>query len=367
MIETPHRNRGWLAVILPLMLAATTAQAGEKLERQERRTVDLKGQNRLIVKNARGKTIVLGQEGLNQVRIVADERVVAKDTETAQGILNALEIGIEVDDERITVVTHLPKAAITDRSFWAVITGERRGVFVDYTIEVPKRFGAHVVTTSGDVEITTVAGAVQVNATSGDVLLRDVGGESAVELTSGTIVAENLGGDLRVAASSGDARVRRVKGVVAIQATSGNVDASEIGGDAIIHLVTGKLGLKGCLGNVNFSTASGDAEIEEVLGSVSASSSSGNLDVVIVPVGEKEFRLNTSSGNVVLNYLPVENYGFYLDVNTCTGTIEGDLEIRHLDKIARRTLKGVVGSGKGRVMIETASGNVSIVELKEDR
>ena len=122
--------------------------------------------------------------------------------------------------------------------------------------------------------------------------------------------------------------------------------------------------LSGCLGNLNFSTANGDARINDVLGSINASSSSGDLDVVIVPVGKKEFILNTSSGNIELHYLTPEQYGFLLDVNTCTGSIRGDLDIK-LDKITRRTLKGIVGSGVSKVIVETASGNVVIKEQKE--
>jgi len=162
--------------------------------------------------------------------------------------------------------------------------------------------------------------------------------------------------------SSGDAEVRRVKGLLRVETTSGNVRAYEVGGDAKVELITGDLDLKGCLGDVVFTTSSGSGRIVGVRGGVSATSSSGDLDVAILPVGEKEFYLSTSSGNVVLQFLPEQDYGFLLDVNTCTGAIRGDMELTKLDQISRRKLKGVVGNGKSRVVIETASGNVSIIE-----
>ena len=216
------------------------------------------------------------------------------------------------------------------------------------------------------VNMSIIEGKAVVNATSGDVALREIGEGSIVKLTSGKVKARDLGGDLKIAASSGDAEVRRVKGVFVMEATSGNVEAFEIGGDAQVKLFNGDLILSGCLGNLEFSTANGNARIVDVLGSINASSSSGDLNVVIVPVGDKEFILNTSSGNVELRYLTPKEYGFLLDVNTCTGSIRGDLDIK-LDKITRQTLKGKVGTGKSKVIVETASGNVIIKERKEKK
>ena len=139
----------------------------------------------------------------------------------------------------------------------------------------------------------------------------------------------------------------------------------EVGGDAMVHLITGDVDLQGCLGNVNISTASGNARIVGVLGGVNATSASGDLDVVIIPVGDKEFYMNTATGDVSVHFLPDLDYGFLLDVNTCTGAIRGDMELTKLDQVSRRKLKGTVGNGKSRVIIETASGNVSIVERTE--
>jgi DUF4097 and DUF4098 domain-containing protein YvlB len=352
-----------VAVTLPLLLISGIAYAGHKLQREVTKTVDVDGQTAFLIKNARGKTIVVGERGAKRIRIVASKWVHAKNAETAEKIMDALDFDIEVEDERVAVVSKLPRSS-KGRSFWSVVKGGKHGAWIDFTVEVPYEFDVESSTTSGDVRVTNIAGVARVNATSGDVLLRDIGSGSVIELTSGSIHADDVGGDLSIAASSGSAQIRHVKGLLTIQATSGSVEAFEVGGDAMINLISGNMVLKGCLGDVNFSTASGSAKIVGVQGGVNATSSSGDLDVVIVPVGEKEFYLNTASGDIELHYLPVTDYGFLLDVNTCTGSIRGDLDIK-LDRITRRTLKGVVGSGKSRVVIETASGNVSIVERAE--
>jgi hypothetical protein len=352
------------AAVIPLLLVSGLAHAGQKLQREDRRKIDVSGQTAIVVTNARGKTIVVGEKGAKQISIVASKWVHAKDEETAQRIMDALDFDVDVLKDKVAVTSRLPKDISVDHSLWSVIKGSKLGAYIDLTVEVPYEFDVSTSTTNGDVQVTNVAGQANVNATSGDVLVRDVGRGSVIELTSGNIEAADLGGDLHIAASSGSADIRRVKGIVAVEATSGSVRAYEVAGDATVNLISGDLVLQGCLGNVNFSTSTGDAKIVDVRGGVNATSSSGDLDVMIVPVGEKEFYLNTASGNIALHFEPAKDYGFMLNVNTCTGAIQGDLDIK-LDQITRRTLRGVAGNGKSRVVIETASGNVSIYEIAQ--
>ncbi len=85
---------------------------------------------------------------------------------------------------------------------------------------------------------------------------------------------------------------------------------------------------------------------------------------LIIPVGDRSFNLSTSSGDIVLYYVPVKNYGFQLDVRTSSGSIEGDLPIK-VRRVDRRRLQGVVGSGAARVDVETASGDVTVTERAE--
>jgi len=365
MLPNAHHRMRLVAAALPLVLISSLAWAGHKVQRVEKKTVKVDGETVVIVNNARGKTIVIGEPGAKQVTIVASMLVHAKDADAAGRAMEALRFDVEKKDNKIVIISKLPRTEKGGHSFWSVVKGDKYGALIDFTIEVPRDFDVETATTSGDVQVSGVTGTARVIATSGDVLLREIGSGSTVELTSGAIEASEIGGDLRIAATSGNARITRVKGLLQVQTTSGNVTAVEVGGDAMVQLVTGDVDLEGCLGNVSISTASGNARIVGVLGSVNATSSSGDLDVVIIPVGDKEFYLNTATGDVKVFFLPDQDYGFLLDVNTCTGAIYGDMELTKLDQVSRRKLKGVVGNGKSRVIIETASGNVSIVERTE--
>ena len=82
------------------------------------------------------------------------------------------------------------------------------------------------------------------------------------------------------------------------------------------------------------------------------------------PCLKKDNVFTSSSGDVDVVFEAREGYGFLLDISTNSGAIEGDLDIK-LNKISRKILRGVVGSGDGLVYIETASGDIRIKQ-KED-
>jgi DUF4097 and DUF4098 domain-containing protein YvlB len=362
-----HRGRGAgvyivAALALPLLLVAGGAVAGTKLTRDDRRTVDVDGQTRIVVRNDRGQTVVVGKDDASRVTIVARFLLRAGSDDEANELMKQFTFDVTEGDTDIVIETQRPEKKRIRRSLWSVIRGSGADMLVDYTIEVPRPFSVGAWSTSGDVRISNVTGAAEVHATSGNVYIREVGA-ARVELTSGAVQAEKVDGDVRVLASSGAASVDGVKGTFVMQATSGGVSARRVGGDCQVQVITGDLDLDGCLGDVRFQTSTGNARIWDVQGSISAITSSGDMDVMIVPVGEKDFVLSSSSGDINVYFPPRKNYGFLLDIATGTGAIEGDLAIK-VDEINRRRLKGVVGKGDAlsRLTIETASGDVTIAE-----
>ncbi len=348
-----------LLLALSVCLAGGTAMAaGHKLREEVKKKHPISRETKLFVKNTKGKTIVVGREGLHEISILATKIVKAKDEESAAQLMKELTFDIESEGDEITVVTRYPRHS-EERSIWSLFKGFRHRASIDYMIEVPRSFTARISMTSGDAEITSVGGDADVQGTSGDVRVSNVGGSSTLELTSGDIEVRDIEGDLRIQLSSGSALVDDVGGVLSVRATSGDMKAYNVGRDAKLKLTSGNLVLKGCRGDVTAVSASGDMVIKEVRGSVEVSSASGDIEVLILPVGEKRFNLTTCSGDVDVVYLTPPDYGFSLDVNTMSGSIEGDMEIK-LERISRRRLKGVVGNGESTLVIETTSGDVSI-------
>jgi len=358
-----HMFRPMTVVGLAVAIATLTAgasDAGKRVEREDRKTLAALDHTGLIVENSKGRVVVIGDADATEVTVVATRVAIAASEIKAQELLEKLSFTMVVRDAMVVIRTE-NESEEGSRSIWSVLKGGRSSTFVNYAVEVPGHFDVQVSTTSGEVRVRGIEGHARVHATSASIELRDIGADGWVELTSGDLDASDIRGALDVRATSGTIEADGVGGSLRIDATTGDVVARRIEGDAIVNLVRGNLTIEHCLGDVVFRTSSGDAEIMDVVGGISAITSSGDLDVMILPLGEKEFILSSSSGDIDVRYATPLDFGFVLDIETSTGAIEGDMAIR-VEKVTRRQLRGIVGTGTSRVMIETASGDVSIAE-----
>jgi len=337
---------------------------GHKQMSEEARTIPVQRETKLYVKNSRGKTIVVGKRGAQAVTIRAEKYVRAKNEESASEWMEQLTFQSQSDGDQVSIIAHYPSGA--EESFWAFLSGMRYKALIEFTIEVPSGFDVEVSSGSGDVQVTSIEGGCGVYGSSGDVFLKSVGGGVFVEVSSGDVEVVEVAGDVRILSSSGDATIRGAGRSVHLVASSGDMEAHQVNGDATVELDSGDFVIRGCKGNVESHTASGNATMKGVLGSVRAIASSGDVSLDVFPVGDKEFLVNTASGDVNVMFATPANYGFMLDVSTASGSIEGDLDIR-LDKVSRRVLRGVVGSGQGRMTIETASGNIVIYQSSSNK
>ncbi len=323
-------------------------------EREETKQVSLDGETQLVVRNARGRTIVVGRQNATDVSVVVKKWSRGLDNVNLEDIT----VEIEQDGEAVTVITNVPRIHRSGK-VWRLFSRGRPGWGVDLTLEVPIGFDVASSSTSGDVRLSNV-GTVLVNATSGDINIREAAAVS-VELTSGDVEIGDVAGDVRVRSTSGNADLKRIGGDVEVSATSGDIEAEEVSGGFTGAVTSGDLYLNGCLGDVDFTALSGDADIENAEGSVLVNSASGDISVWIVPLKDRKFDFNTSSGDIDIVFATPNDYGFKLNLTTSSGAIDADLDIR-VEKISRRQLRGVVGNGLAMMIVDTATGDVTIRE-----
>ena len=337
-----------------------------KLTREESQTVPVNKESKIYVKNSRGKTIIVGRKGVAVVSIRAIKYVKARNADAAAEWMDDLAYKVETDGEEVSIRASHPDRDGGTKSLWSFIRGITQRASIDLTIEVPSSFNAKVASTSGDVQITSLDGDSKVFGSSGDVFMKNLGGDVFVEISSGDLEVAEIGGDVRIRMSSSDALLNGVGGVLNVLATSGDIEAYDVVGDARLELASGDFLLRGCGGDVEATTSSGDGVIESAQGNIRAVAASGDLHLTILPLGDRNFVVHTASGDVKVMFQTPDHYGFFLDVATNSGSIEGDLDIR-LDKISRRMLRGVVGSGKSRLVVETASGDIKIVRAEDSK
>jgi len=322
------KSRVLTPLVVGLLLLCQTALAAESHERKVTRTYDPGSIERLRVENLAGHVVFEGGEGGG---LEIEATVHARDWRkmTAREISDLLEVAIEEDGGRLTLICRYPVGEYRnyhyspgDGSFFGgsstvrydgkkvkVSSGRKRKglpLWVDIRVRVPAGVACDLRNVVGRVNLDGVASDCQVHMASADFEARDQRGDLFVDSGSGDVGVEGMAGELRVDTGSGDVLLK-------------GVDYPRL------HVDTG----------------------------------SGDVDV-ISPGGEVTYwELDTGSGDVTL-VLPSGKASFRLDVDTGSGDVSCDLPTKDV-KLRHGEIRSLtVGGGSGRIIVDTGSGDVSI-------
>jgi DUF4097 and DUF4098 domain-containing protein YvlB len=252
---TPFASLLALAALAPA--AAFAWGDGCKFSADRKGGVDAKGVEKVIIRAGAGDMKVVGRP--NAVRVEARGTACA----ATQELVDATRIDVRREGNVIYVETDLPQ---NNEGGWNF--GKSEYAYIDIGIALPSNVPVEAIDSSGDsviedlgaltmqdssgdLEITRVAGLVDVGDSSGDltienagsVRIRDSSGDIEVEDVKGDVeVAIDSSGDMRIAQvagsvrieqdSSGSIRVEDVKGAVKVDSdSSGDIYAGRVGGD----------------------------------------------------------------------------------------------------------------------------------------
>lgn len=252
---------------------------------------------RLRIRNVSGETTIhVGETG--KITVVATKRVAATSEERAKRLLRNLEIRMERDGDELRVEPHLYEQ---ERSWVDLFRGRR--FRVDFDVTVPHECAVDAQTVSGDLSVRGVTGPHDVQAVSGDV------------------VVEDAEGPLRLKSVSGDVEVRRYVGHVEGNTVSGDVtfDAARIRSMAL-------------------QTVSGDLVVKGVL------------------EPPRAHRMKAISGDVELDLTEPD---MVIEFHTTSGDLDCDVAAR-VERQGRRDCTVSCGAARGRVVVKTVSGDLTI-------
>ena len=170
-------------------------------------------------------------------------------------------------------------------------------------------------------------------------------------------------GNAFLSSASGNIEAHHVSGDAVVGSASGDIKLSEIGGDLTATSTSGDVTVNGVRGVV-FSGTSGSAQFTGVRGRVAASTASGDVEVTASPTSAADYEIRTSSGQIELRFDNAVKGGFALKAQTTTGDISVTLPIK-VTKVTRHYLAGVVREGRSVVVLETASGDITVSEPEE--
>ena len=205
------------------------------------------------------------------------------------------------------------------------------------------------------------------------------GATLALHLGIGETTIENVDAKLSVESEGMRVRASRVRGSLAVEAGSGGVEISDVTGDLTVesgsggttvngvrggamHLEVGSGGLKGGTFDVTELVAevgSGGVRLSGVkTNRLRVEAGSGGSDVQLL-AAVSDVALEGGSGGVTLR-LP-ESTSAAVDIEASSGSIHSDFEVSSA-RLERRELHGTIGSGEGKIRIESGSGTVRLVK-----
>lgn len=337
-----------------LSVLAVLALGAGALEAQER--YDVSG-SEIAIYNLAGEVEVVGGSGSEVV------------VEVTRGGSDSEELSVEVGEVRgreTLRVIYPSDRVVYDRRGWRGSTELR--------VEDDGTFGGHSggdrvrVSNSGrgleawaDLRIIVPAGRdVSVYLAVGEITAQDVDSDLRLDTHSGAVNARGIRGDLLVDTGSGSVTVDDVTGSLSVDTGSGGVEVNNVdGGEVAID--TGSGGVSGygiTAGSVSVDTGSGSVELRQVgTAEVRIDTGSGSVEVELTQDIDL-LEVDTGSGGVTVR-MP-EDAGAEVEVETGSGGIDVDLPLQ-IRSVRRDYLRGEIGDGDGRIVIDTGSGSIRLL------
>ncbi len=200
----------------------------------------------------------------------------------------------------------------------------------------------------------------------GQVKLEGLVGDCKLDCASADISAEEFEGDLRIDTGSGDITIDEIRGKVALDTGSGDIKASDLLGDFHGDTGSGDILLRDARGShFHADTGSGDVILKDAsYPQLGIDTGSGDVKVASLLGALERWKVDTSSGDVVF-VMPDEGLSFRLEVDTGTGEVACALASSEL-RLQRGKIRSLtVGGGDGLILVDTGSGDVSILQRED--
>lgn len=140
-------------------------------------------------------------------------------------------------------------------------------------------------------------------------------------------------------------------GAVEIADITGEVEATTHNGAVVTRDVTGNHSLTTHNGRISCQQISGDIELE---------THNGSVDVVYASSAPAACTADVTTHNGGIDFTSPPSFSAKADISTHNGSIRTALPITVVGEVSKRELHGTIGSGQGRLHLETHNGSIRI-------
>jgi DUF4097 and DUF4098 domain-containing protein YvlB len=284
---------------------------------------------------------------------------------------------------------------------------------IRFTINVPREFNAHIVTSGGNVEeheqlkgyffvetkggnvrLDEIVGNVKIESGGGNIRGETIDGDASIRTGGGGVTIKTTTGQADVSSGGGSLRLDKVGKSLTMSTGGGSVNVGDVGGGAEVHtgggsITVGKVQqtlklstgggtveVNGASGDMTVRTGGGSVTMEDVTGTLALKTGGGDITVELTPSGKGGSKIYSGGGNI--RFSVPEN---------AKATIEATLNIKHgwgnswkrykissdfkADKLEKdEDEESMFGSyslngGGERIELETTNGNIDIRKLKK--
>jgi lia operon protein LiaG len=197
----------------------------------------------------------------------------------------------------------------------------------------------------GAITVTDVEGDLRLDTHNGPVTAQGVTGHLIIDTGSGAVDVTTVQGDVEVDTGSGAVTLNALRsGRIMVDTGSGRVTGGDLQADRLeVDTGSGRIGLSSVsAGVLRLDTGSGTVDLDLI----------SNVRSLVI---------DTGSGGVVLSVPSVIDAELEIDVGSGGITVDIPIEYR---KKSRSYVFGLLGSGEGRISIDTGSGSVRIVRRR---
>jgi hypothetical protein len=204
---------------------------------------------------------------------------------------------------------------------------------------------------------------IAVYLAAGKLTAQNVDGRIRLDGAAATLASSGTRGSLTMDTGSGDVAVSDAEGDVNVDTGSGDVSLTNVRAtDLIVDTGSGEIRGRGLSApHVSLDTGSGSVQVSKVdTQDLKVDTGSGDVEVELT-ANTEGISVDTGSGTVVI-HVP-QSYGAEVSLETGSGDINTDIPIQIRRKDGD-SLRGTIGDGRGRMTVETGSGDIRIASLR---
>lgn len=359
MSHSRPKTQPLLICLAALALLSAPASASVRHTERSDQLVESAGIRTIEVGNPRGD-VEIGPSPDGRIHVTALKICRGRNDAEAKSLAAQLSVTAGVQGNRYVIKVTYPKRVDIKVNFWDLFSGHANSDDIGQSHEVklllqaPPELALELVSVSGDLASHGFTGAQRLRSTSGDCTVDAAGGTLDVETVSGDARVRGVG-RAQVRTTSGDI-LATIAGPVDARAVSGDIDVQGVSDSLVLASTSGDISVEHAPRSVSASTSSGSIEIQSAGGSVAARSTSGDVTVSLGGTLSGA-SVSSTSGSVELGLLP--GLDASLELTTNSGDIECDVPVVLLGH-GRQSMNAKYGRGGAPVKAHTVSGDLHV-------